>query len=263
MSDETEIPLSGGNVNEQVVKVGDTVRRVLSPSSANVHKLLKHLETAGYTHAPQFLGIDDKGREILSFISGSTDFPPDIWSNQAVPATVAKMLRAYHDITKDIDLGPKGWAYAHPDPVKREVICHNDFAPYNMVFDDGLPVAIFDFDLAGPGPRLRDLAYLSYWIAPLSFAAGDMKDASEAEVKGGCPRLKSICETYGTTDYTGLLNMVSEMLAHMASFDAAQKMIGETAAQKLVDEGHLDHWRGEATAFEANKSRVLMTLLNP
>lgn len=262
MSDDIEIPLSGGNVNEQVVRIGDTVRRSQNKNSANVHRLLTHLETAGYVHAPRFLGIDDNSREILSFMPGSTEFPADMWSNPQVPAAAAQMLRTYHDATRGMPLDPEGWAYAHPDPTQREVICHNDFAPYNMVFQNGLPVAVFDFDLAGPGPRLRDLAYLTYWLAPLSFTAGDMQDASEAEVNGGCPRLRSICETYDTNNYSGLLDMVGEILAHMASFDAAATMVCETAAQKLADDGHLDHWQTEATAFDANKSRALATLLH-
>jgi thiamine kinase-like enzyme len=33
------------------------------------------------------------------------------------------------------------------------VICHNDFAPYNLVFTDWRPHAIIDFDTAGPRPR--------------------------------------------------------------------------------------------------------------
>ena len=260
MSDHTEIPLSGGNVNEQVVKVGDTVRRAQSKHSANVHRLLRHLETAEFPHSPRFLGIDDKGRETLSFIAGSTDFPTSLWSNPQVPVVATKMLREFHDATVGLSVDPDGWAYAYPDTTRREVICHNDFAPYNMVFRDCLPVAIIDFDLAGPGPRLRDLAYLTYWLAPLSFSTGDMKAASEAELSAGCSRLRSMCATYGTMDYDGLLNMVAEVLVHMASHDAAQRMIGDAAAQRLADGGHFVHWKHEANAFEIHRGRVLNAL---
>src|SRR3954451_8300444 len=53
-----------------VVRVGDTVRRTMYPWSASVHLLLQHLESVGFGGAPRFLGIDDKGREVLSYVEG-------------------------------------------------------------------------------------------------------------------------------------------------------------------------------------------------
>jgi hypothetical protein len=67
---QTEIPLLGGDVTEDVVRVGDTVRRPLKPNSPLIHALLTHLEAVGFTGAPRFLGIDAAGREVLSYIEG-------------------------------------------------------------------------------------------------------------------------------------------------------------------------------------------------
>ena len=47
------------------------------------------------------------------------------------------------------------------------MICHNDVAPYNTVFVDGRPRALIDFDTAGPGPRVWDIAYAAYTFVPL------------------------------------------------------------------------------------------------
>src|SRR5215207_8071016 len=66
---EGETPLSGGFVTG-AVKVGDTVRREVGPWSPAVQSLLEHLESVGYAAAPRFIGIDELGREILSFIEG-------------------------------------------------------------------------------------------------------------------------------------------------------------------------------------------------
>ena len=49
----------------------------------------------------------------------------------------------------------------------KEVVCHNDFAPYNCVFRDGRFVGAIDFDLCAPGPRIWDLAYTAYRFIPL------------------------------------------------------------------------------------------------
>ena len=65
---ENEEILTGGNVST-VYRSGDTVQRELKPDSPKIHKLLKHLENKGFSYV-KFLGIDEKGREILSFIEG-------------------------------------------------------------------------------------------------------------------------------------------------------------------------------------------------
>ncbi len=66
---EKEEALTGGNVSN-VYRFGDTVRRELKPDSIKIHTLLKHLENKGLKGVPKFLGIAEKGREILSFIKG-------------------------------------------------------------------------------------------------------------------------------------------------------------------------------------------------
>ena len=48
------------------------------------------------------------------------------------------------------------------------MICHNDFATYNLIARDGRLVGAIDFDFASPGPRLWDLAYLAYRIVPFA-----------------------------------------------------------------------------------------------
>ncbi len=66
---EQEEKANRGNVSN-VYRSENTVRRELKPDSTNIHKLLRHLENKGFHYAPKFLGIDEKDREILSFIEG-------------------------------------------------------------------------------------------------------------------------------------------------------------------------------------------------
>ena len=54
----------------QAVRAGDTVRRTAGPWTPTIHALLRHIRSAGFTLAPEPLGIDGRGREILTFLPG-------------------------------------------------------------------------------------------------------------------------------------------------------------------------------------------------
>ena len=75
-SAELEVPLSGARLTADVMRVGDTVRRPTGPHSPFVHRLLRPLEAVGFEAAPRLLGVDERGREMLSFIDGWV--PPNL-----------------------------------------------------------------------------------------------------------------------------------------------------------------------------------------
>lgn len=146
---EGEVPLGGGWVTAGVVRVGDTVRRPPGANTALSHRLLVHLEERGFEAAPRFHGLDEQGREVLTFIEGDvpTDCRAIVWADGQLEAA-ASLLRRFHDATAGTDLASDA-----------EVLCHNDFGPWNLVWRKALPVAIIDFDSVAPGARVDDLGY--------------------------------------------------------------------------------------------------------
>src|SRR5437588_3199947 len=95
-----EVPLHGGTTNAGLVtRVGDTVRRPLRPTSAATRALLDHLERVGFEGAPRYLGVDDRGREVLSYIPGQAAIPayPDWAMTGEALISVAQLMRRYHD----------------------------------------------------------------------------------------------------------------------------------------------------------------------
>ena len=112
------IPLEGGRTTAGVVRIGDTVRRPTNPNSAFVHELLEHLEHAGFDAAPRFLGLDEEGREILSFHGGQV--PPELQPDHDddVLRAAAVLIRRYHDAVAGSPLAGDA-----------EVVCHNDLSP--------------------------------------------------------------------------------------------------------------------------------------
>ena len=162
-----EEQLAGGIANlGKVVRVGDTVRRPSSPFTESIFALLEHLRGVGFEGAQEPLGIDDEGREILSFIPGDVPIPPfPAWSmSDATLASVARLQRRFHEAVAGFDAAALDWNDELADPRGGSVVCHNDFCPENVVFRDGEAVAILDWDFAAPGRAGWDVAaVMSMW----------------------------------------------------------------------------------------------------
>ena len=156
MAADEEVPLPGGHMNT-VVRVGDTVRRTTGPWTPTIHALLRHIRANGFTLGPEPLGIDERGREILSFVAGETPHSPlpDWLFSDAMLDAVGRMVRAYHEAVRGFVAPPDAvWQLPAHEPV--EVVCHNDIAPYNLVFDGERLTGVIDWDVASPGPRVWD-----------------------------------------------------------------------------------------------------------
>lgn len=259
-NDHDEIQLSGGNVNAGVFRVGNTVRRSPAPSSHSIHRLLQHLEAKGFDGSPRFLGCDEKKREVLSFIEGQVGILTFAWENDDALTSAVRLLKQYHDCTIDFDKDVHGWAFVYPDVAKHEVICHNDFGLYNLVYVRERAVGIIDFDLAGPGPCLRDLAYAAYWLTPLSLNSTDQILYAEKDLTSESRRLKLLCSEYGVPLTTDFIEMIEEVLWQMGDERHIRRMIGDQATEKLIVEGHLRYWRDEAEVFHNNKWRIIENL---
>lgn len=162
---DAEMQLTGGNM-ESVVRVGDTVHRESGPWTPAVHALLTAYAEAGITEAPRALGVDERGREVLSFLPGTvlTDVDAAMMWSPDVLRRAAALLRRLHDASVPLIGDERVWRGEPRHPV--EVINHGDFAPYNLLLGDDGVVRVIDCDFAAPGPRIWDLAYLAYRMAP-------------------------------------------------------------------------------------------------
>jgi len=153
-----------------VVRVGDTVRRPARRSSSAARALLLHLEAVGFEGAPRFLGVDEAGRDVLTFVEGDVPLPPyPSWAltDEALDS-LGGLLRRFHDATATFDqTSVTGWSDEWSDPEGGPVVCHNDLFPENVVLRDGRVVAFIDFAEAAPGRRLWDLAIACEEWAPL------------------------------------------------------------------------------------------------
>lgn len=234
MTDE-EIILTGGNMTP-VVRVGDTVRRGAGPWTPTIHALLRHLRASGFDQVPEPLGIDREGREIISLLPGRAGtYPlPDFVLSDRMLETVARTLRAYHDATLDF-AGPPGGAWQWPAHEPAEVICHNDFAPYNMLFEDGELTGIIDWDLASPGPRVWDMGYAAYRFVALTDPANpDVRNPGVAEQ---ARRLARFCDAYGKPEPGTVAQTAIAILRELVAFIRREAAAGDPAQTAVLERG--------------------------
>jgi thiamine kinase-like enzyme len=252
--------ITGGNVS-QVTTDGAIVYREVKPYSATVHRLLKHLENKGVDFCPRYLGIDKGGREKLSFVRGATidDYPScrELTDKIEVVRAAAILLKKYHSAT--LDYQPEAadqWFLEYTGDLAREVICHNDFAPYNVTFENDLPVGIIDFDTACPGPREWDIAYAVYRFVPLSRELYDPwektyrfyekeRDANERKTL-----LKEFLDSYGISTDIGKY-IIARLQALVTLFDDECKK-GNEAFLRMKQEGHQELYRKEIEFIKEN-----------
>jgi len=231
-------------VADSVVRVGDTVRKPVTASTSAVQALLRHLTEVGFAGAPKALGRDALGRQVLEFVPGTMcDALPPLDASGL--ARVGRLIRELHDATASF-VPPDGavWDVAIP-PDATDLLCHHDLAPWNLVLaDDGRWVFI-DWDGAGPGSRLWDLAYAAHGFVPLHPGGDPVVDA---------PRLRAFVDGYGL-DEAQRRALPELIVGHTRGMYDLLRRGSETGEQpwaRLYAEGHGDHWGPAADYVEAH-----------
>lgn len=183
----------------KVVRVGDTVRRTVGPWTPGVHALLYHLERKGFNGSPRVLGIDQHGREILSYISGtaaSRPWPRSLCEDTGIEA-FAHLLRQYHRAVADfIPPNDTVWRTGNTRRSSDQIIRHGDLGPWNSIWREGVPVAFIDWDFAEPGDAIDDVAQACWYAIPLRGDDG-AREAGFDPLPDYRSRLTVFCRAYG------------------------------------------------------------------
>lgn len=195
-------------------KVGNTVRRAAGPWTNTIHELLRFLHEHGFVYAPQPLGFDEKGREILEFLPGDAAVRP--WPSQLFAddglRQAAKMLRQYHDIVQHF-MPPKDaqWRIGTMPLKPGQIIRHGDLGPWNMLWQNGKLTGLIDWDFAEPGERITDLAQMAYYFVPLRGESG-WQNAGFSERPDFYQRLDVLREAYGLFTIEEILDTLERWL---------------------------------------------------
>ena len=260
MATDKEIILAGGNLTT-VVRVGDTVRRETGSWTPMVHRLLKHLQVGGFNFAPQVLGVDELGREILSFIPGETltasPWPRWVWSSRLLEEAMS-VLVDYHQ--KVVDFRPAlvesrlGTEKLHSN----QIVCHNDFAPYNCVFRDGHIAGLIDWDVVCAGEPSWDLAFFAWHWVPLYPPSEDFAWRS---LDVSRQRLRSIADSYGLVERTGFVEQIVTRIEASRNGINTRANEGDAAFIRLQQQGHAEEMQRTIDFVHNNENLLTEALL--
>ncbi|TDV48943.1 phosphotransferase [Actinophytocola oryzae] len=226
--------LTGGNVAAAVVRVGDTVRKPVTPATPAVEALLNHLD--GFPGAPRHLGRDDQGRQVLEYIPGTVGDLPE--TNHELHR-VGRLIRDLHDALQDFSPPPDARWHVVIPPDREDLVCHHDLAPWNLVRAHNRWVFI-DWDGAGPGSRLWDLAYAAQSFVSMTRTSDPHTDA---------PRLRALADGYGLDDHQRA-ELPEHIGAHTRGMYDLLRTSKEEPWTRLYAEGHADHWGPAADYVE-------------
>ena len=277
--DQTDEQRLAGGRNDGAVRVGATVRKQAGTQTPAVQALLRHLEAVGFPGAPRSLGLDDRGREVLTHLDGLTvgdSRPWPSWAHSdAALVAAGRWLRDFHAASASFvapagarwfggrgEVGPGGAGPGGLEP--GEVVGHHDAAPYNAVWrptptdadpDAGELVGFIDWDLAHPMTPLHDLAFVALTWIPLTardVAAGDGFPTGTDRPR----RLGALLDAYGWTGpvHEVLAAVRHRALEHAAGLRAAAAN-GWPPAVDLVAEGVADAFERAVTELDESIDR--------
>jgi len=248
--------------DKSVSRRDDVVFRPSGPWTPSVHALLRYLPTAGFAALPAVVGsgTDAEGRETLSYIEGEFVHPGP-WSDEAI-AEVGRMLRRLHDASAgfrpDADARWKPWCLRELGGADR-VYSHGDVAPWNMVTRDGSPLALIDWEYAGPIDPMVELARVS-WLFP------QLHDDDVADMVGLPPldararQLRLLVDAYGLerSRRRELYDLIVQVVVRETAEEAIE--------QRVTPESHGPlwglAWRARAAAWILRHRSVLQHALD-
>lgn len=186
--------LYGGRSTDNVERINKIyVRRPHKKESDFANKILIFLNDNGFKFSQRYLGSDVNNLDYFDFIEG---FVPNDIGNTNIDQLVQfmKIVKLLHDVSIKFTNNNK------------EVICHNDLSPCNVVFENDKPKAIINWDTANIGKRWEDLTYIVWlWVNLGNPLKDDDKKIQE---------IKTALEAYGV-DTDTIENFTDKLILRM------------------------------------------------
>ena len=218
-----------------VQRQGNVVLRPAGPWTPTVHSLLRHLEEVGFSGAPRVVGsgLAPDGRETLSYIKGEIAHPGP-WTIEGA-AGVGHLLRKLHEATASYTpprdaVWPPWFGRRLGGPSR--IIGHCDVASWNIVAREGLPVALIDWETAGPVDPMVELAQ-ACWLNAKLFGDDVAQREGLPSLEVRARQLRAIVDAYGLS--TAQRRSIVDLIVGYAIHDAAEQADEFGVTPDMVD----------------------------
>lgn len=255
-----ELTTWGGASTSRAWLVGETVVREAGPWSRSVHSLLRHFEAVGFDGAPKVVGtgFDDAGREVLTFLPGSSPHPAP-WTDDAVFA-IGQLLRRAHDAA-DGFVPPDGaeWQpwFGRSLVGDHPVFGHCDAGSWNVVAKDGRPYALIDWEYAGPVDAGWELAHVAWQNAQL-FDDDIAERVGLASPAARARQVRLIADGYGIAagQRAPLIARMLALAVHEARAEAVGGRVTPESTKAVRPDGYPLLW---AVTWRARSASWMLT----
>lgn len=229
-----------------VERAGRTVRRPIGPWTPAVHEFLAFLAEEGLRGLPTVVGVEGD-REVLTYVTGR-GVPVDkeiVLDNVLVEAV--GWLRDFHDIAEMFrPEGTRHWRAGEQALDDDQIICHNDPGTYNWIIEGGHFAAMIDWDMAGPGQPIDDLAFLAWTAVPFDRSCDD-EDVLR--------RFDLLIDAYGEWGPRTVLDAVGRRMETACERISAGQERGDPAMVNLGRAGEPQRTRDRLDDFNDRKTR--------
>lgn len=248
--------LAGGRV-DKIFKQADTVVRPANQWTKDVHEFLRYMKSQGSQIVPTPIKLTDS-EEIVSYMEGEVynEPLPSVFFTEELLISAAKLLRDFHTVGADYIsrlTGEESWMLSSNERV--EVMCHGDFAPYNVTVTAGSANGLFDFDTLHPGSRMEDIAYAVYRWVPF-YPEQQMSEEVMLD------RLRLFIDTYSLTDSERkqLPEAMITRLEQLTDFMRSEAEKGNLDFKRNIKDGHLDKYLSDIDYIRKMKEKMLLAM---
>lgn len=254
--DKKEI-LHGGR-NGKIHKLGEKVIRPSNKWTQDVHDFLRFIHAEGADFVPYPYEITDYNKEVLSFLPGEVFHYPlpkqALTDNMLI--SVAKLLWNFHQYSRSYVsrlTNKEQWMLPIMSPV--EVLCHGDFAPYNVTIEDHKATSIIDFDTLHPGSEMWDISYAIYRWVPFTIA---ISSDELVDVHDQIRRTKLFMDTYEVTNIkrNAFVAILISRLKSLIDFMVSEANNGNDDFKLNIEKGHLEIYLNDIAYLQSNESLI-------
>lgn len=252
--------LGSGSQVSKASRAADIVYRDPGPWSRSVQAFLRHLEAAGFAGAPRVVGsgFAPDGREMLTYVEGSSPHP-HAWAADVV-ADIGRLLRELHAAAATFVPAPdaiwRPW-FGRDLGGSQPVFGHCDTGPWNIIARGGRPVALIDFEFAGPVDAMWELAQAA-WLNAQLHDDDVARQCGLPDAAARARQLKLILDGYGLArrERGDFVDKMIAFAVHDARAEAINYRVTPATTSGTSADGYPFAW---AIAWRARSASWMLT----